>query len=104
MLLYLSLTKLSWADGTDPDLLRSCLESTYESWIGLFTSILSTEASKIVGQKMQVFRVSDRDQILCVIFRDLKEYAARSMQQFIFLIFRCLKNYLPLFIWYGRRY
>lgn len=100
ILFYLSLTKLAWAENTDPKVLQACLEGTYDSWVGLFTSILSTEPHKIVGLKMQVFRVAiSTNQILCVIFRDLKVYAARSLQQLIFLIFRCLKSYFPLFVW-----
>lgn len=50
---------------------------------------------------MQVFRVRAAHQILCVIFRDFKQYASKSMQQFVFLVFKCLKNYLPVFIWYA---
>lgn len=38
-------------------------------------------------------------QILGVIFRDFKDLAAQSMMDFVFVVFRCLKMNLSLFIW-----
>lgn len=58
MLVYLGITKLTWADETDPKILRACLDSTYDEWIKIFESILSSETTKSIGIKMQVFRVA----------------------------------------------
>lgn len=37
-----------------------------------------------------------------MIFRDIKAYAVRSLEKFLFIVFRCVKAYLPLYIWYNQ--
>lgn len=61
MLFYLSLTKLAWAESADPDLMDKCLGSTFDSWMGLFSSMIQTQSVKLIGIKMQVFRVAFTD-------------------------------------------
>lgn len=74
--------------------MNECLSTTYDIWMSLFISTLSTSPSKNLGLKLYIFR------ILSIIFRDLKSYASKSFNQYIFILFKAVKDYLPIYLWH----
>ena len=40
VLFYLMVRGIAWADGIDNELVHSCLDETFNSWIALFLQIL----------------------------------------------------------------
>ena len=56
-LLYLGMTKISWAEDVDYNVLQECLNPTFSKWIDIFTQLLDTPAEKFLGLKIQVFKV-----------------------------------------------
>ena len=93
MCLYLCFNRVSWAEDTNDQVLRDCLGPTFNSWMGMFNTILATSASKMVGAKIQIFK------ILNVIFRDIKSYGATCIQTFMFSVFKGLQSYLEIYLW-----
>jgi hypothetical protein len=94
MLLYLSFGKFTWAEGVNDSIVQDCLGATYDIWMSLFISTLSTSPSKNLGLKLYIFR------ILSILFRDLRSFASKSFNQYIFILFKAVKDYLPIYLWH----
>jgi len=93
MLVFLCIGKVAWAEYEEPTVVQRCLGETYSAWMSIFTSVLHTSPEKLLGPKLQIFK------ILCILFRDIKSLSAQSTQGFVFTLFKCLKKYLENFIW-----
>ena len=93
MLVFLCFGKISWAVDVDDDAVTRCLEPVYDAWMGAFKAVLTHDTESNLGLKMQIFK------ILSVLFRDIKSYGSRSVQDFVFSMFKCLKSYQEYYTW-----
>jgi hypothetical protein len=89
--LYLCLRTVSWADGIDNELVDSCLNETFNSWIALFLQILQTNPKAFFDLKKNSLKC------LTVIFRDFINYSRECINQILKPAWKLLNFHLPIF-------
>jgi hypothetical protein len=70
---FLMIRMIAWADGVDNELIHSCLDGTFASWMALFLQIIQSNANKNLTLKRNAL------ECLTVIFRDLMNYSRSSI-------------------------
>ena len=82
---------VAWADGVDNELIHSCLDSTFTSWMALFLQIIQSNANKNLHLKRNALKC------LTVIFRDLMNYSRNSINIILKPTWKLLNQTLPVF-------
>lgn len=77
VLFYLMVRGIAWADGIDNELVHSCLDETFGSWMALFLQILQSSNKKNFVVKRNALKC------LTVIFRDLLNYSRNSINMIL---------------------
>jgi len=57
MLVYLAIDSFAWADNDQDDIVRQCLDRTYQEWMSLFISVLQTSARSRLKMKRYILKV-----------------------------------------------
>ncbi|PCJ27715.1 MAG: hypothetical protein COA94_03705 [Rickettsiales bacterium] len=73
MNVYLCLRTFAWADGVNDELVHTCFDDTFNTWMALFIQIIQSNPKSLFDLK----RVSLK--CLTVIFRDFVNYSKDSI-------------------------
>jgi len=57
MLVYLAIDSFAWADNDKDEIVRECLDRTYQEWLSLFISVLQTSAKSRLKMKKYILQV-----------------------------------------------
>ena len=89
--LYLCFRTVSWADGIDNELVESCLNDTFNSWMALFLQIIQTNPKAFFDIKKNALKC------LTVIFRDFINYSRDCINMILKPAWKLLNFHLPVF-------
>jgi hypothetical protein len=90
-LLYLMIRGIAWADGIDNDLVATCLDETFGSWMALFLQILQSSTARNFIVKRNALKC------LTVVFRDLLNYSRNSINMILRPAWKLLNQTLSIF-------
>ena len=89
--LYYCLRTVSWADGIDNELVDSCLQDTFNSWMSLFLQIIQTNPRSFFDIKKNALKC------LTVIFRDFINYSRECLSMILQPSWKLLIMHVPVY-------
>lgn len=92
IVLNLSVSCFSFADGVKNELVEKCFAETYDLWISTFVSALQSSVGSLLGIKKQIFR------ILIVLFRDFTFFSKKSLTVVLMPVWKFLNSFLPVYL------
>lgn len=90
-ILYYCLRTVSWADGIDNELVDSCLQDTFNSWMSLFLQIIQTNPRSFFDIKKNALKC------LTVIFRDFINYSRDCLSMILQPAWQLLIKHVPVY-------